>query len=250
MASRRSAASVGFVLIGLVLLCSAPSANAIEQFLNRLRGAMVPPTTVDELDLSKYEGRWYEIASSVAVKATFQIGCKCVTATYQYFPQNQTIGVLNRCVLPFGSLIYAIPGVARVVNATQAPGKLEVRLFSRFSPQTGSKYWVNWLGPEIEGYDGKMYYSAAVVTDERRLFVWILSRFSTMSDEVYEAILAELSNRGFFPSLLPRSRQDPACDYDSIPPAMNAMFPNLRGDPGFTIPSLDELLGSLFSTGP
>ena len=38
--------------------------------------------TVEEVDLNRYIGKWYEIAS---LPATFQEGCTCTTAEYKEY---------------------------------------------------------------------------------------------------------------------------------------------------------------------
>jgi lipocalin len=65
------------LLIALVLVF-ALSARAIE-----------PPTTVDELDLTKFVGTWYQMASDWIVLNTFEKDAFCATAKYTAMPDGR-----------------------------------------------------------------------------------------------------------------------------------------------------------------
>ena len=52
-----------------------------------------PLTVVDSVDLQRYLGKWYEIAS---YPAWFQKGCTASTAEYSLLPEGK-IQVVNRC---------------------------------------------------------------------------------------------------------------------------------------------------------
>ncbi len=47
-----------------------------------------------QLNVSQYLGRWYQMASSLTVNATFEAGTVCVAANYDVNP-NGTVGVHN-----------------------------------------------------------------------------------------------------------------------------------------------------------
>ena len=47
-----------------------------------------PPSTASQIDLHRYMGRWYEIAS---FPNYFQKGCQCTTATYGF--QGESVRV-------------------------------------------------------------------------------------------------------------------------------------------------------------
>jgi apolipoprotein D and lipocalin family protein len=139
----------------------------------RLR--LPPLTTVAHVDLDRYLGRWYDIAS---FPQRFQRGCTATTATYTRRTDGQ-IDVLNRCRRgsPEGEESSAT-GRARVVDrATNA--KLEVSFFRPF----WGDYWILDLGRD---------YEFAVVGHPSRDYLWILSRTPTMAAEVYAGIIARL----------------------------------------------------------
>ncbi len=146
--------------------------------------------TVPHVDLARYLGTWYEIAS---FPQRFERGCTATTATYSLRDDGQ-LDVVNRCRLgsPQGKLKEA-HGRARIVDrATNA--KLEVSFFRPF----WGAYWIIDLAPD---------YAYAVVGHPGRDYLWILSRTPTMSDDIYRRILARLQSQGYETSRLARTIQ-------------------------------------------
>ena len=173
-----------------VLWALATSACATST-TERLR--LPPLETVAHVDLSRYVGTWYEIAS---FPQSFQRGCTGTTATYE-LRQDGDVDVLNRCRK--GSLDgreKSAQGRARVVDrATNA--KLEVSFFRPF----WGDYWVIDLADD---------YSYAVVGHPGRDYLWILSRTPTMDSAVYDGILARLRAQGYEVERLNRTPQRPS----------------------------------------
>ena len=146
--------------------------------------------TVAHVELSRYLGTWYEIAS---FPQSFQRGCMATTATYALRDDGQ-IDVINRCRLgsPDGKPKEA-HGRARIVDrATNA--KLQVTFFRPF----WGAYWIIDLAPD---------YSFAVVGHPGRDYLWILSRTPTMNDDTYRRILARLQAQGYETARLVRTVQ-------------------------------------------
>lgn len=136
--------------------------------------------TVAKVDLSRYIGTWFEIAS---YPQRFQKGCTATTATYTVREKGE-IGVVNRCRK--GSLQGeedSAEGLARVVD-TVTNAKLEVSFFRPF----WGDYWIIDLGEN---------YEYAVVGHPSRDYLWILSRTPTMETAVYEGILDRLKAKGY-----------------------------------------------------
>ncbi len=154
----------------------------------RLR--LAPLTTVDRVDVGRYLGKWYEIAS---FPQRFQLGCTATTATYSLRPDGQ-IDVLNQCHLETvdGELKVAT-GRARVVDPV-TNARLEVSFFRPF----WGDYWIIELEPE---------YEYAVVGHPGRDYLWILSRTPTMDAARYDAILTRLSEKGYQTERLSRTPQ-------------------------------------------
>lgn len=144
-------------------------------------GMFNPPlTTVDAVDLDRYAGRWYEIAR---YPNTFEAGCAGVTA--EYTPRaDGRIEVLNTCLQ--GSLdgpARTIEGSARVFD-TETNARLKVTFFWPFE----ADYWIVELDEEYEW---------AVVSEPGRRFLWILSRRSTLDEELYGMLLDRVQALGF-----------------------------------------------------
>lgn len=116
------------------------------------------PEPAKPVELSRYLGRWYEIAR---YPNRFEKGCQAVTADYTRRPDG-LIAVTNTCRkgAPDGPVSQA-EGRAKVVGADGA--KLKVSFFGPFF----SDYWV---------LDRAEDYSWAIVGDSRGGFFWILAR--------------------------------------------------------------------------
>jgi apolipoprotein D and lipocalin family protein len=136
--------------------------------------------TVSYVDLKKYSGKWYEIAS---FPQRFQKGCHCTTAEYTLSEKGFVI-VENRCNRDSinGRQSY-IKGKA-FADKNSGNAKLKVQFFWPFK----GKYWIIDLADD---------YSYAVVSHPNKKYLWILSRTPQMSDVVYKGILNRLQNKGF-----------------------------------------------------
>ncbi len=154
------------------------------------RLGLPPPPTVDHVDLARYVGTWYEIAS---FPQWFQRGCTATTATYTVRADGD-IDVVNRCRKgsPDGDEKVAT-GRARVVD-TATNAKLEVSFFRPF----WGDYWIVDLGDD---------YRYAVVGHPGRDYLWILSRTPTMAPDLYEAIVQRLAAQGYPTDRLVRTVQ-------------------------------------------
>ena len=149
-----------------------------------------PLTVVDSVDLERYLGKWYEIAS---YPAWFQKGCTASTAEYSLLPDGK-IRVVNRCRKdrPDGPLKES-KGKAEIVD-TATNAKLKVWFFWPFK----GNYWIIDLDPD---------YKWAVVGEPSREYLWILSRTPTMDEAVYQGILKRLPQKGYDPARLLRTDQ-------------------------------------------
>lgn len=124
----------------------------------------VEMTTVQELNVDRYLGLWYEIAR---FPNRFERGCVGVTAEYGLRDDGQ-ISVLNTCRQ--GALngpVEQAEGRARV----DGPGKLSVT-FVPWVPFARGDYWVLGL---------KSDYSVAVIGAPRGTTGWILARSPEIS---------------------------------------------------------------------
>jgi apolipoprotein D and lipocalin family protein len=147
--------------------------------------------SVPKVDLSRYTGRWYEIAK---YPNRFERKCDCnVTATYTIRPDGK-IGVVNACATRDGKLTQS-SGWARVVD-WKTGSRLKVTFFWPFF----GNYWIIDLGPN---------YEYAVIGEPSRKYLWILSRSPQMDDTLYAGITSRLASKGYDASKLERMRQKP-----------------------------------------
>jgi len=161
----------------LCLLCACASAGP-------------PPAAlpvVPKVDLGRYAGRWYEIAS---FPQRFQRGCTDSRADYR-LRDDGTVEVLNSCLRD--GRVDTAKGRAWVVDkATGA--KLKVSFFWPFR----GDYWIIDLGAD---------YDYAVVSAPSMKYLWILSRTPQMDDQRYQEIVRGLKDRGFDVAKLSRTPQ-------------------------------------------
>ena len=134
-----------------------------------------PLQTVGQVELERYLGTWYEIAS---FPQSFQKGCQATTATYA-LKDTGGISVVNTCHLDaIDEPLKVANGRAQVVDTT-TNAKLRVSFFGPF----WGDYWI---------IDLRQDYEYAVVGHPGRDYLWILSRTPHMDEGVYEAILKRL----------------------------------------------------------
>ena len=147
-----------------------------------------PLQTVSEVNLERYVGLWYEIAS---FPQKFQKGCRCTTAEYQLTGKNY-IRVMNKCQKP--GKFAKIEGKAYVVKGS-GNAKLKVQFFWPFK----GDYWIIGLDTD---------YNWAVVGNKNRKYLWILARRPVMQGPLYNNILNRISAKGFDVSKLKKTEQD------------------------------------------
>jgi apolipoprotein D and lipocalin family protein len=145
----------------------------------------LPLETVKLVDLTRYVGRWYEIAR---YPHRFEEGCSSVSADYT-LQENGTIKVLNQCVLEDqGGKVKQAHGTAKVVDsATNA--KLKVSFFWPFY----GDYWVLHLDPD---------YQYAIIGAPSRKYLWILARKPHLSPSTLQKLLKKLKGFGYDPDRL------------------------------------------------
>lgn len=149
---------------------------------------MALPTAPD-VDLSRYTGRWHEIA-----RLPMWAQRRCVTSTADYrLLDSGDIGVRNACVTKTGDVI-SIDGVATVVDRRQ-PSKLNVtfdqwaaRAAAWFTASEEGNYWILRIDPE---------YRWVVVGTPDREYLWILSRTPALDDSIYQELVTFGRRLGF-----------------------------------------------------
>jgi apolipoprotein D and lipocalin family protein len=149
---------------------------------------------VADVDLTRYTGKWYEIAS---FPQYFQRGCVASSATYSLRDDGR-IDVLNQCRdESFDGKLRQAEGVAWVVDPSESQAKLKVQFFWPFS----GDYWIIELDPD---------YQYAVIGHPSREYLWILSRTPTMQPDQYASVLERIESHGYTLDRLNRTPQPPA----------------------------------------
>lgn len=146
----------------------------------------VPPKTVAQVDLQRYQGTWYEQAR---LPMFFQRNCAQSEAIYSV-QEGGTLGVTNRC-RTFDGDVQQVQGQA----VAQVPGetsKLWVRFdnwVSNLLPGlTKGEYWVLYLDDD---------YQTALVGHPNRQYLWLLTRDQELSAQNRATLLEEARSRGY-----------------------------------------------------
>jgi apolipoprotein D and lipocalin family protein len=139
----------------------------------------VPLESVPKVDLSRYTGRWFEIAR---YPNRFERKCDSnATATYSLRSDGK-ISVVNTCKTREGKLTQS-NGWAQVVDQ-KTGSKLKVTFFWPFF----GDYWIIDVG---------LNYEYAVVGEPGRKYLWILSRTAKMDAKLYAEITGRLAAKGY-----------------------------------------------------
>ncbi|MPR32628.1 lipocalin family protein [Salmonirosea aquatica] len=166
----------GSVLGGIALVASSFRRNK-------------PLETVQKVDLSRYLGKWYEIA---AFPARFEKNCTCTTAEYT-LNDDGTIRVDNRCYNAKKEKWEKASGKAIVQDET-TNAQLAVQFFWPFK----GDYFIIALADD---------YSYALVGEPTRKYLWILSRLPQLSEGTFDQLTAIATEKGFDVSKLRRTEQ-------------------------------------------
>jgi len=144
-----------------------------------------PLETVSKVDLSRYAGLWYEIAR---LPNRFQKECLESTAEYTMLEDGK-IRVVNSCREKDGKE-RSVEGIAWVEDPV-SNAKLSVSFVPSWLRWTGigkGDYWIIDLSPD---------YQWVVVSEPKRLYLWILARNPKLDPAVFHAITKKLQERRF-----------------------------------------------------
>lgn len=136
--------------------------------------------TVGQVDLKRYQGRWYEIA-------TFPIRPqRNCTATYAEYTLNKAgyVEVYNHCIDSTDGSVKDISGKAFVETAGD-----NSRLLVQF-------FWPFKAPYQIIDLD-TVDYQYALVGSPNRKYLWILNRQPKMETAVFEALVSKAKSLGF-----------------------------------------------------
>jgi len=145
--------------------------------------------TVNNVDLKKYSGLWYEIAR---LPNRFEKDMQFVTAKYILQPSGD-IQVINSGITSKG-VLKSSKGRAWVPNS-KYPGRLKVSFFWPFS----GDYYIIYLNRE---------YTLALVGSPSRKYFWILSKNPSVDKSIYSEMLNIARNKGFDVSKIEDTKQN------------------------------------------
>ena len=146
--------------------------------------------TVQEVDLNRYAGLWYEIAR---LPNSFEKGLECVTAQYTLKP-NGKVEVLNKGYSAKKGAFKSSKGRAWVPDENY-PGRLKVSFFWPFA----GNYYIISLDKD---------YAYALVGDPSRKYLWVLSRTTKLDETIYSELLAKARTYGFDTKTMIRIQHD------------------------------------------
>ncbi|WP_460893916.1 lipocalin family protein [Rufibacter soli] len=145
-----------------------------------------PLATVPSVDMARYGGTWYEIAS---FPQRFQRGCQCTQA--QYTLKEGYVEVKNTCHK--NGRLTGITGKAFPVAGSHNT-KLKVQFFW---PLRGD-YWILDLDPD---------YAHVLVGTPDRKSLWILARATTLPAPVFQQLVQRAQQLGFDTTMLQKTDQ-------------------------------------------
>jgi apolipoprotein D and lipocalin family protein len=163
--------------------------------LTSLGAEKQPLEVVPHVDLSRYMGTWYEIAT---IPQRFQKDCVASRADYSV-REDGTIAVLNQCrKKTLDGEVKMAKGKAWVVDK-KTNAKLKVQFFWPFK----GAYWIIELDSN---------YQYAVVGHPNRNYLWILSRTPQMEESLYQDLLQRIARKGYDVSRIKKTLQPPASE--------------------------------------
>ena len=148
-----------------------------------------PPQTASDVDLKKYMGKWYEIAS---FPSFFQKGCHCTVA--QYALVKSQVKVYNTCKRGKEDKWDSASAIGWAVPNSHN-SKLKIQFFWPFR----ANYWILYISPD---------YQDALVGTPNRKYLWVLARKPVMSSQFYKKITNLAEQQGYDTSRLIMTRQD------------------------------------------
>jgi apolipoprotein D and lipocalin family protein len=151
-----------------------------------------PLKVVDKVDLKKYSGRWYEIAS---IPNSFQEGCFCSAADYT-LSEKGFVYVVNRCNQDGAAGTLKEKHAKAFIGNDKSNAKLKVQFFWPIK----ADYWII----DLDTKD----YKYAIVGHPNRKYLWILSRDFEMDKPLYDKLVSSAKEKGFPVEMLKMTEQN------------------------------------------
>jgi apolipoprotein D and lipocalin family protein len=149
-----------------------------------------PIRPVPQVDLSRYMGRWYVVAS---IPTRFERGGHNPVETYRLDKDGSVCTWFRLRPASFGAPVKLIHSTATVVPHT-GNAEWKVHFFHIFSAQ----YLVGWLKPD---------YSQVLVVRDARDYLWYMARTAQVPAVDYRAMLARAKALGYDVSRIEKAPQ-------------------------------------------
>lgn len=148
--------------------------------LTACAGTSDPIPPVHGVDMSRYMGRWYVIAS---IPTRFERGGHNAVETYVRNPDGTVCTWFRQRPGSFDAPVKLLHSTASVLPGS-GNGEWRVRFFMFLRTQ----YLVGWLKPD---------YSQVLVVRDARDYLWYMARTPQVSDADYQATLARAKAMGY-----------------------------------------------------
>ncbi|XWS72609.1 hypothetical protein CRYUN_Cryun02cG0054600 [Craigia yunnanensis] len=162
---------------------------------------------IKNLDINRYMGRWYEIAS---FPSRFQPRNGVNTRATYTLNEDGTVRVLNETFTD--GKRGSIEGTAYKADPKSDDAKLKVKFyvppFLPIIPVVGD-YWVLYIDDD---------YQYALIGQPSRKYLWILCRQTHMDDKIYNQLVQKAKDEGYDVSKLHKTPQsDPPPEGEDTP---------------------------------
>ena len=138
-----------------------------------------PPKTMTHINLKRYMGTWYEIAS---LPAPFQKNCFCTQAHYQL--KQDHLAITNRCRKGSKTAQWEDATANGHVVPDSGNSQFKITFFWPFK----ANYWILYVSPD---------YQQAVVGTPDRKYLWLLARQKQISSSDFKHLKRIAKRRGY-----------------------------------------------------
>lgn len=170
--------------------CLLAACLAVLMLASGCARATKPITPVTGIDLPRYMGRWYVIAS---IPTRYERGGHNPVETYAQMPDGTICTWFRLRPDGFAAPVKLLHSRASVVP-DRGNGEWQVHLIAFFHAQ----YLVGWLKPD---------YSQVMVVRDARDYLWYMARTPQVSDADYRAMLVRAAAMGYDVSHIVRAPQ-------------------------------------------
>ena len=138
------------------------------------------PSVVPAVDLTRYQGTWYEIAR---LPNFFEKKLKCISAKYTIRDDGKITVLNSGNYIASPNKPSSSEGVAWIPDKN-SPAKLKVQFFWPFS----GDYWIMYLDKD---------YRYVLVGDPSYKYLWILCRERKLDETTYKMLIQKAVENGF-----------------------------------------------------